>query len=165
MKQIKLLSLFTLFLNFISCHAQSNCVYSEASITDIFLKKSKNVITYTWDNKLKEGKAILKNGGIVLVKKWACDHYGVSSSMLLPKNSDVFPNWKNYLLEMSTLVNLESTHQMLKQKLETINQLNNKLIIDGKYEIDLSDNTYPEYFVNIYELSDCYVFSIFQYRN
>ena len=144
---------------------QDDCVFSEASISDEFLKESEVINSYSWDSEKNMGQAILKNGGTLNINKWACHHYGLSASMLLPKEPNFIRDWENYVCELSKLVNSKLAHKMLLSKLEEIDEGDSFLNSEGKYEINLSGEIFPEYYVNIYELEESFVVSIYHYRN
>ena len=158
---IFILILMKVFVSF----GQDDCVFNQKSLTDQFLEESKEVIHYTWDSEQHEGQAILRNKGVLNIKKWACHHYGLSVNMLLPKDSDLINNWKGYLSDLSAIVNSKSSHQTLLEGIELVKSLDSLSVSKGNYEINLSNNIYPEYYISIHKLVDCNLISIYHYRN
>ena len=149
----------------ITCLGQLDCVFADSSYTKDFLENSEIVVSYHWNDSSKEGSAILKNGGLLQIEKWACNHYGLSANILFSKNSEIPNNFKNYILDISKIINTNYAHHILEKKIHSINNI--KEILNGEeyYELDLSDEVFPEYYVSFFALENCYVLSIFHYRN
>lgn len=154
---------FVLFTNGIS-KAQNDCVYDDSIITDDFLKASKQIEFYKWNESEKEGTAILSDGITLNVKKWACNHIGTSANMMIIKEQFNIDSWKKYIKQLATIVCNQRERQIIENKLmsissfETINEKN------CKKEIDISNERYPEFYISIYNLEDTIVLSIFYYE-
>lgn len=159
----RIIFLFGIFLQ-ISGFGQTDCTYSDASISEAFLKTSNNVSAYSWDNKSKEGRAILVDGGVFHIKKWACTHYGLTANLMVSKDLNVISNWKGYVQQIGELMDDESANNLLKSKIRSIEDLNIYRKSNAAFEVDLSNNVYPEFYLNIYELPGCFVFSVSHYK-
>lgn len=154
--------LFFLLLNVWICRSQENCIFDESVLTDNFLEKADFVEYYKWNNEKKEAAVILKNGNIVNIKKWACNHFGTSANMLIAKESYNPNALKSYFEELSKIACSSTENKFVKTALE------NYFTFDGtkgcREEIDLSNETYPEFYLLLYDLEDFTVVSIFYYK-
>ena len=152
-----------MLLGIITCKAQTDCVYDDSSLTDDFFKVSKQVDFYKWDAVKKEGVAILDDGAILNVKKWACNHIGVSANMMIMKEQFSTDSWKDCITQLSSIVCSNKERSIIDKKLTNLSSFESLREKDCRKEIDLSNEVYPEFYVSIYELEDTVVFSIFYY--
>jgi hypothetical protein len=163
MKRI-LLSI-VLILNSIGsfCQTQEDCVFDSNSITDDFLKESTYVYSYKWDDEKKEGEAILNQGGLLHVKKWACLHYGTQANLFM-NNIKVGEDLSQYLIKLSSIVGEKIPIEKVKSFLES-EEISKTDEDERRYEFNLSDENYPEFFLHINQEREYIVFSIYYYRN
>jgi hypothetical protein len=154
---------FLIFFTLLTCKAQEGCVYNKSIFTNDFLKSSEFVYSYKWDDKEKEGSAILKNGSVLNVKRWACNHIGTSANMMLAKEVFDVNFWKDYIKKLSVIVCGKSEIQLINESLSKTpyDSINKN---DCRKEIDVSNEMYPEFYLSVYELEDFTVISIFYYK-
>jgi hypothetical protein len=155
---------FLLLLNIVTCKAQSDCVYDDKILTDDFLKNSELLYSYKWDDKEKEGVAILNSGNILNVKRWACNHIGTSANMMIIKESFDSSFWKKYIEELSMIVCDEPEIELIESIFPKYSYLEDIEENSCRKEIDLSNDVYPEFYLTIYEFEDFVVISTFFYK-
>lgn len=157
------IGIFLILASNIVCKAQSDCVYDESRLTDSFLKTSKQIDFYKWDADKKEGTAILNDGSVLNVKKWACNHIGTSANMMITKEQFNADSWKDCINELSRVVCNKEEIKIIETKLLTLSSFESLSEKSCRKEIDLSNIMYPEFYISIYELEDTVLFSIFYY--
>lgn len=142
--------------------SQTDCTYSSELLNDNFLRNSELVLDYSWDDKKFEGSALLRSGNILSVKKWACNHLGTSANLLILSESYSSENWKSHINEISEVVCGDFEKEFILQGINGL-KYSNMQYSNCKYEIDISNNAFPEFYISIYELEDAVLISIFFY--
>jgi len=159
----------SLFL-FFSCKGKAqevksvdnDCVFDSSKINDSFLKNSNVVEAYKWNDSIKQGSAILKDGSVLIVKKWACTHYGLSLDILVSDDYEIIKKeWKQKILSISSIVEKEAFDKIKNNINEKTRLSEDKMLLD----LNLSDDNYPEFYINLEETPNGYLYSIFYYKN
>lgn len=74
----------------VSAYAASTCTYDPDAVKPPKLP-SETVEFSKWDNDKKELRAVLKDGAVLFVKYWACEHYGLSAEIAVSIDADSDP--------------------------------------------------------------------------
>lgn len=142
-----------------------DCIYDPNSINESLLKDNSLVYSYLWDDNEKKGSAILTNGFVLKINKWACTHYGASIEMLTDISFEEFDkNWKNYILMLFKISGdatpYNAVNEFLKEAKKPI------FTEKGKFSINItSDGLYPMVSIELTETEDGYLFYGTYYKN
>lgn len=145
------LSFFIILVNlFIPCflYAGGGCVYDSSAINKSYFIKNTKFKDAIWDNNLKEAKIIIDRGNYLIVKYFACQHFGTSAEYLVT-SSDISSNFiKGKIKWLADKLLDESDYKLLIEALDKEGFIkdikkNNKIFLT----IDGSD--YIEFLISI----------------
>lgn len=156
--------LFILFcIQPLASAAEEDCTFNPKSATGDFLKNS-NIARSTWNDKTKEGSAILSDGGLLYVKKWACRHVGMDARLIVMYSREALDKRAYWIKKALWL----GEQVLEKSDFETFNTAMAK----KEYRLETSENkiifhiphkTYSEFRVSISEENYMTVLSIYYY--
>lgn len=142
-------------------NVNDDCVFDSSKINDSFLKNSSLIESYKWNDNLKQGSAILKDGSVLIIKKWACVHYGLSLDLLVADDYEkVKKDWKQRILSISSIIDKEAFSN-IEKRIDKEKLSEDKTLLN----LNLSDSNYPEFYINIEETPNGYLYSVFYYKN
>ena len=138
-----------------------DCVFDPSSANDSFLAKNQNIKHLVWDDSAKEARAILRDGSLLYVKKWACQHVAMDARLIefYPKDEVVKNDiqlrrviwFGTQVLDKSDLKALESS---IAKKTYSREERPNG------YLLRIPHGTYSEFYVEFTELNDMRIISI-----
>lgn len=142
-----------------------DCVYDPNSITESLLRDNSLIYSYLWNDKEKKGSAILKNGFVLKINKWACTHYGASVEMLTDISFEEFnKNWRHYILILFKISGDVTPYNAVDEYLKEAK--NPMFTENGTFSINItSDGLYPMINVELTETEDGYLFYGTYYKN
>lgn len=156
--------LFILFcIQPLATAAEDDCTFNPQSATGDFLKNP-NVAYSTWNSKTKEGSAILVDGGLLYVKKWACRHVGMDARFIVMYSREALDKrayWINKALWLGKQVLEKSDFEIF-----------NTAMAKKEYRLETSERkiifhiphkTYSEFRVSISEENYMTVLNIYYY--
>jgi hypothetical protein len=153
MKQI---ILFVLLLSAGQLFAEE-CVFDPSSANASFLSKNQNVKHLVWDDTTKEARAILKDGSLLYIKRWACRHVAMDARLIEFYGKDDLQLQRaiwfgTQILDKSDFKILENS---IKNKTYSREERPNGFILR------IPHGTYSEFYVEFDNLNDMRVISIF----
>ncbi|MDO8989114.1 MAG: hypothetical protein Q7U91_05725 [Sideroxyarcus sp.] len=138
-----------------------DCVFDPSSANDSFLAKNENIKYLVWDDKAKEARAIFKDGSLLFVKKWACQHVAMDARLMdfyseeETGKSDISYQriiwFASQVLNKSDFKVLESS--ILKKSFDREDRANG-------YVLRIPHGTYSEFYVELTDVNDMRTISI-----
>lgn len=140
---------------------KDDCVFDSSKINDSFLKNSSLIEAYKWNDNVKQGSAILNDGSVLIVKKWACVHYGLSLDLLVTDDYEkVKKDWRQRVLSLGSIIDKEA-FASIEKSIDKEKLREDKTLLN----FNLSDANYPEFYISLEETPNGYLYSIFYYKN
>lgn len=141
-----------------------DCIFDPTSANDSFLSKNPNIDHYKWNDKDKEATGVLKDGSLLYVKKWACQHVGMDARLI-----EFYGNTTKELNEIQIKRIIWFGSQILDKA--DFEKLKNSILkktykreerSDG-YILIIPHDTYSEFYVEITSLNYMQVIAIAYY--
>jgi hypothetical protein len=133
------------------------CVFDPSSANDSFLSKNQNVKHLAWDDATKEARAVLKDGSLLYIKRWACRHVAMDARLIEFYVKDDLQLQRaiwfgSQILDKSDFKILENS---VKKKTYSREERANGFILR------IPHGTYSEFYVEFTNLNDMRVITIF----
>ena len=138
-----------------------DCVFDTSSANEKFLAKNPNIKYIVWDDNAKEARAILKDGSLLYVKKWACQHIAMDARLIeiYPKveivNNDIL---LQRVIWFASQVLDKSDYKVLENSI-----LKNTYVREERsngFILRIPHGTYSEFYVEHFEMNDMRSISI-----
>jgi hypothetical protein len=133
------------------------CVFDPSSANVSFLSKNQNIKHLAWDDATKEARAVLKDGSLLYIKRWACRHVAMDARLIEFYGKDDLQLQRaiwfgSQILDKSDFTILENS---IKKKTYSREERTNGFILR------IPHGTYSEFYVEFTNLNDMRVITIF----
>lgn len=162
---MKHLLLLALFFNSGQLFAET-CVFDPSSANDIFLTKNPNIEHYAWNDKDKVARALLKDGSLLYIKKWACNHIGMDARLIEFYGDDKSGNIDTQLQRVvwfGSQILGKSDYKILENSI--LKKTYQREEHSSGYILRIPHGTYSEFYVELTRLNYMQVITITYYHS